>query len=65
MKLKAKTRFLNAMSGEILDPNDEFEVKTQSDVDYFVGYGLATEVKVKEEKQEIKTKEEKVTPKSK
>lgn len=65
MKLKAKTRFLNAMSGKILDPNDEFEVKTQADVDYFVGYGLADEVKVKEEKQSITTKEDKSTPKSK
>lgn len=65
MKLIAKTRFLNAMSGDILDPKDEFEVKTQADVDYFVGHGLAELVKEKEEKAKPETKEDKTKIKTK
>lgn len=65
MKLEATTRFLNAMSGEILDPGDHFTVKSDSDKEYFVGHGLAKEVKEKESKEEVKTKEDKASTKTK
>lgn len=44
MKLKAETRFLNAIDSNIYDAGDTFEVKDEQ-AEYFVTHKLASKVK--------------------
>lgn len=62
MKLKAETRFLNAIDSNIYDAGDTFEVKDEQ-AEYFVQHKLA--YKVKEEKVKEDTKELKEPVKTK
>lgn len=65
MKLKAETRFLNVIDGQIYDAGDTFTLKNETDVEYFLQHKLASKVKEEKVKEDTKELKEPVKTKSK